>query len=90
MYYIFSCRSIKNAVDDYQMDTEISSSVETLHLIKCDISDWNIAVLLRRLFPACKSLVLCENPIKTIEFNEKVSLFFLNVMVFGMQNFFLN
>uniref|UniRef100_A0A0N5ALA7 Tubulin-specific chaperone cofactor E-like protein n=1 Tax=Syphacia muris TaxID=451379 RepID=A0A0N5ALA7_9BILA len=62
---------IKNGVDDENCLEPISVSVRTQYLIRCEISDWKIVILLRRLFPNCEHLVLCENPIKKVEFGEE-------------------
>ena len=65
-------RKIKNGIKNEDFSKVPSNSIKILHLIRCEIADWNLIILLRRLFPAIEHLVLCENPIRKVYFDEKV------------------
>ncbi|EJD74013.1 hypothetical protein LOAG_18616 [Loa loa] len=71
-------RNLENRFD--VNDEVMSESLESLHVSRCDIEQWETVTSLWRFFPNLVSLSLCENPIRCCKLEVGVCKSFSNAV----------
>lgn len=77
MYFLERGSYFRNLESRIDVGAEVmSETLESLHVSKCDIADWETVIFLWKLFPNLTSLSLCENPIRSTVLELKVGVSF--------------